>query len=193
VSPGARKLFVRHGESVANAEGWLAGYVDAALTARGEGQAESLVPHLTAWKPQRVVASTLQRAWRTAALGHPLPHPPVERVAALRERNVGAWERVPRPRLKAEGHMATLVSWADRPPEGESQRDLARRVLGWLAAHDDDRDTLYVLHGGVIRVVVGLLDGADIDTIGTLQVANCERIERTVAAGRWAELLEALP
>lgn len=183
---------VRHGESTANAEGWLAGWVDAPLTARGEAQAHALQPQLSAWAPERIVTSTLERAWRTASLAWPHAAPPIERHAALRERHIGAWERVPRAELKADGRLRHLVTFDGHAPGGESQRDLGRRLLTWLAAHDDGRDTLLVVHGGVMRVLLGLLDGTPPESIGTLKIDNTAFHERDVRPERWSALLESL-
>ncbi len=188
-----RFWFVRHGESVANAEGWLAGFHDADLTPRGVSQARALRADLAEIRPERLLASDLTRARRTAELGFPHAAPRLECHEGLRERNVGAWERVPMRSLRDQGHMNTLLTWAGRPPAGESQRDLAARVLAWLAEHDDGRETMAFVHGGLIRVVVGLLDGTPVDQIGRWKVPNVEVVARDVPSSRWAELLEALP
>lgn len=183
---------VRHGESTANAGGWLAGWVDAPLTPRGEAQARALQARLAAWAPERIVTSTLSRAWRTAELAWPHEAPSIERYEALRERNIGDWERVPRAELKADGRLRQLVAFDGHAPGGESQRDLGRRLLGWLADHDDGRDTLLVVHGGVMRVLLGLLDGTPSASIGTLKIDNTAFHERDVRPERWSALLETL-
>ena len=182
----ARFWFVRHGESVANAEGWLAGHRDVPLTARGLDQARALAPSLRDLRPDRVVASDLQRAWQTGALAwHGAP--PGSRVPELRERHVGRWEGVPLSRLAEAGAMSVLTSWEGAPPDGESQEVLSLRVLGWLEAHED-RDTLIFAHGGVIRCVVGLLDREPTERIGYGKVGNTELVARDVPAGTFGRL-----
>ena len=47
--------------------------------------------------------------------------------------------------------------WGFVPPGGESYRMLSDRVAGWLNAID--RPTFVVSHGGVGRVLIGLLTG----------------------------------
>lgn len=183
----ARFWFVRHGESVANAEGWLAGHRDVPLTERGLGQARALVPSLREIAPDRVVASDLQRAWRTGALAWSHRLPPLTRVPDLRERHVGRWEGVPIRQLAEAGAMSVLTSWEGSPPEGESQEVLSLRVLAWLEANDD-RDTLIFAHGGVIRCVVGLLDREPTERIGLGKVGNTEVIVRDVAPGAFGRL-----
>ncbi|MCB9684749.1 MAG: histidine phosphatase family protein [Alphaproteobacteria bacterium] len=186
-----RFWFVRHGESVANAEGWLAGHRDVPLTARGEEQARALAPQLRALTPDRVVASDLQRAWRTGALAWNHRLPPVSRIPELRERHVGRWEGVPIGQLAEAGAMSVLTSWEGAPPEGESQEVLSVRVLAWLAANDD-QDTLIFAHGGVIRCVVGLLDREPTERIGYGKVGNTEVITRDVAPGTFARLRQGV-
>lgn len=184
-----RIWFIRHGESVANASGFLAGHHDSPLTARGEAQARALAPALRRLAPERIVASDLRRAWRTAGLAWPAPEPPLERTEALRERDLGAWERRDHASLRTTGDNARLLSWSDPPPQGESHAMLARRALTWLAEHDDGRRTLLFVHGGLIRAVVGLLDGIPHDRIGLWKVKNVEIVARATPPGRWSELL----
>ncbi len=185
--------FVRHGESVANAQGWVAGHVDAELTRAGVEQAESLRPALAELRPGRVVSSDLARARRTAELAWGDRAPGLEVHEALRERHLGAWERETLGTLRGDGRIRTLYSWRGTPPDGESQRMLAARVLTWLAAHDDGTETLLFVHGGLIRCVVGLVDGTDPEQIGLWKVKNTEWVQRALPTGRWAELLERLP
>lgn len=188
----SRIWFVRHGESVANASGFLAGHHDSPLTPRGEAQARALAPALAALAPERLVASDLRRAWGTAALAWPADQPPLERTAALRERHLGDWERRDHASLRATGDNAALLSWRGTPPRGESHEMLARRVLTWLAEHDDGRRTVLFVHGGLIRAVVGLIDGTPHDRIGQWKVKNTEIVARSTPPERWAELLAAL-
>ena len=175
--------FVRHG---------LAGHHDSPLTPKGEAQARALRTPLADLSPHHVATSDLSRAWRTAQIAWG-ERTPVTQHAALRERHLGAFETQPMRALRAQGHMNALLTWTGRPPGGESQRDLAVRVLAWLAANDDGRDTLLFVHGGLIRVVVGIVDGTEPERIGLWKVKNTEVVERTVPPGRWSQLLAELP
>jgi broad specificity phosphatase PhoE len=185
--------FVRHGESEANAGGWLSGHRDVRLTPRGVEQARALREPLGGLRPARLLASDLRRAWQTAELAWTHPEPPLERVSALRERDLGEWTGVPLSVLRERGDLDVLRSWEGQPPGGESQRMVARRALAWLAAHGRDGgagcDTLVFAHGALIRAVVGLLDGTPTERIGEWTAGNAELLERSVPAGRWAELL----
>jgi broad specificity phosphatase PhoE len=51
---------------------------------------------------------------------------------------------------------------------------------------------LLVGHGGLIRVLLGLIDDTPTDQIGKLNIPNAVPIERTIADGRWGKILSAL-
>ena len=114
--------FVRHGESVANVEGWLAGQYDSPLTARGEAQAVAARESLPKPVPPRAFCSDLIRAHHTAKLllhGHSIP---LVVTPKLRERGLGAWRRRTVAGLN-ERDLAHLKPWRARPPGGESLFD----------------------------------------------------------------------
>jgi broad specificity phosphatase PhoE len=188
----ARYWFVRHGESTANAEGWLAGHRDAPLTERGIAQAMALRETLRGIAPQRVLTSDLQRAWRTALLAWEERRPAVQRTPHLRERHLGAWEGEVIAELHARGGMDVLKTWDESPPGGESHRTLSLRVARLLAEVDDGKDTLIFAHGGLIRAVVGCLDDVPQHEIGLFKVANTEVLVRDVPRGTWAALQRRL-
>lgn len=187
-----RWLFLRHGESQGNAEGWWAGRRDAPLTDRGRAQAEEASAPVLAASPKRAFASTLSRARDTAEIvlrGQPIP---LSVHADLCERSLGEWEGQNIELMRRNGSMATLLAWEGRPPQGESQGDIARRVVPFLASIDAPIDTLVVAHGGVIRVLLGLLDGTRAENIGKYKVRNAELICRNLDVGAWARLQAAL-
>lgn len=187
-----RFWFVRHGESTANAEGWLAGHRDAPLTERGVAQAMALEEALRGLTPGRVLTSDLRRAWRTAEIAWDHRLPPPKRTLRLRERDLGAWEGADIEDLRRTGGMDVLKSWNGAPPDGESHRTLAVRALSLLDELDDGRDMLIFAHGGLIRAVVGLLDETPREEIGLLKVANTEVLARDVPQGAWAALLRSI-
>lgn len=182
----SRLLLVRHGETIANASRIVGGHGDADLTPRGEDQARMLHGRLVGHTFDRVVSSDLRRAVRTAQLGWPYDVPPLESHAALRERHVGEWEGTSIDDLRADGRAATLVTWNEAPPGGESLRMLAHRVVDWFATHDDGSRMLAVVHGGVIRCLVGLIDGLPTDQIGTMRIENTQIEGRDVDPTSWA-------
>ena len=94
-------LFVRHAESVANAEGWLSGHLDVPLSPRGVAQAEALRERLAGVPIDRCLSSDLQRATETLRIALGGRQVPWARSAQLRERHMGVLERMDKARAKA--------------------------------------------------------------------------------------------
>jgi probable phosphoglycerate mutase len=187
-----RWIFVRHGESVANAEGWIAGQRDAPLTPRGEQQALEARAALSGNAFARAFSSDLSRAVCTAEILLHDRDVPLVAVPNLRERTCGLWEGRTVLDLDERGDMRVLERFDGTPPAGESLRDVAMRALAWLREIEDADDTLVVSHGALMRVVVGLVDGRAHEHIGSWKPRNCEPLVRDVAPGTWQRLLHAM-
>ncbi len=186
--------FVRHGQSVANVEGWLAGQYDTPLTAHGESQARAASETLPRPIPPRAFCSDLSRAHRTAQLLLEDRQIPLIVTPRLRERGLGAWRRRTLADLAVEGlNRERLGTWRGRPPGGESLLEVALRVAGWAATIDDSPEpTLIVAHGALMRATLVALDGLPRERLGHDRPKNCQAIERQIPMGRWAELLDEL-
>jgi broad specificity phosphatase PhoE len=187
-----RYWFVRHGESEANAGGWLAGHRDVGLTEQGLAQAHALRALLAELRPERVWTSDLTRTLQTAKLAWNHRIPPVQVAIEVRERHLGEWEGLSLAQLRTMGGHEVLLSWERGPPGGESHEALARRALTFLAQQDDGRPTLIFSHGGWIRTVLGLLDSTPTHEIGKCKIANTELLVRDVPRGAWRQLLLSL-
>lgn len=197
-------ILVRHGESQANADGRLAGHLDVGLTERGREQARQAGRALAGERFALAITSDLRRASDTARLlldqwseARGEPPPALRTVPDLRERSVGEWADLLRADLRAEGKMPYLTSWSLAPPGGESQGQLARRVLPALAEIEagmsgQEGSILVVAHGGVMRVVLGLLEGRDREDIGFFGVNNAEPSHLHLSASRFSDLTRAL-
>ena len=159
---------VRHGETDWNAEGRLQGQRDIHLNGRGRAQAESVGRALRLGEPGVLtfdfVASPLQRARETMRLmrANMGLAPDLYRTDdRLKELTFGDWEGYTWDEMKsrdAEGCSAREADkWAFCPPGGESYAMLSERIEGWLA--DIKGPTLAVTHGGVARVLLGILAG----------------------------------
>ena len=184
-------LFVRHGESVANQQGWLAGHQDVSLTEHGRDQARGVGRALALRPIDRAFCSDLERARETLNLVLGDRPVPLTVLPQLRERRLGDWEGRYRAELQSAGVWERLLGWTSGPPGGECQRDVAIRMLGCLAAIDgnDAPTTLVVSHGTALRTVIGLLDGLHQDEIGWKPLGNAELAERRVEPGTWGHLL----
>ncbi|MFN7143988.1 MAG: histidine phosphatase family protein, partial [Myxococcota bacterium] len=162
-------IFLRHGESVANADGWLSGWEDVALTARGEVQALEAGLALAGVPLGRCLVSDLGRARHTARLALGDRRVPVHVLGDLRERHMGALQRVSLAVCAADGSRERyLLRWDEGPPGGESRRQAVRRALASLRCWDDGTPTLVVGHGSVLRGVVAAFDGVSPEDLHTL-------------------------
>ncbi|MCA9651554.1 MAG: histidine phosphatase family protein [Myxococcales bacterium] len=185
--------FVRHGESVANREGWLAGHFDSPLTERGEAQAIAAREALPLPRPARAFCSDLARAHRTARLLLEGEGIPLVVAPSLRERALGAWQRRSVAELAAMGvDRERMGSWRGRPPGGESLLDVALRFVGWAATVDSAEDTLVVAHGALMRAVLAVVDRLPRDRLDLHRPRNCQAIPREVPRGAWAGWLKEL-
>ena len=187
-------IFVRHGQSVANLEGWLAGHRDSPLTDHGRAEARAAAAHLIEPRPSRAFCSDLSRAHETARLMLTGLDIPLTITRELRERSCGALERRSVADVAANPeYRARMESWSKRPPEGESLLDVAVRAVGWLASVDDSEgDTLVVTHGALIGAVLTGLDRRPRAERSRWRPRNCEVIRRAVAPGAWIQLLDEL-
>lgn len=184
-------LLLRHGETEANRRRLLAGDGESPLTYRGRWQAIAAGLALRGRPAPRLLSSDLGRAHQTAAAlvvaaGWQGRH--CLASAALRERDMGLWQGSPYERARPTG---LLVSWNHGPPGGESLRDVAHRVIAFLASLPEE-DTLLVAHAGPIRVLHGLLGGVALEEIGTLKVPNAVPLAVEVAPGTLRKLAHAL-
>jgi len=139
-------IFVRHGESVANREGLVAGRLDSPLTERGRDQAREAAELLAAHPPACIWTGTASRVRETAwIIGARFRLEPRE-AAGLRERDWGALEGRPlreRP----------LTGAADLAIGGESWEDYRRISLAALAGIEGPAPVLIVGHSGNYRVL----------------------------------------
>ena len=167
-------VFLRHGQSQANVERWLSGWVDSPLTDRGREQAAQARHSCSAWEFERAYSSDLSRAVDTAEAVLRGRTVPLVLTEELRERNMGQWARKSLDEVRGEGLSHRLTDWTSAPPGGESNAQLGERVLTYLAGLPAiSGNTLIVAHGGLIRVVLGLIDSQDYSEIGKTVIQNC--------------------
>ena len=164
---GVRLYYVRHGETDWNRDQRYQGQRDIPLNATGRSQAvrNGRALAVTLAKDAAAidyVASPLLRARETmelmcAELG--LPPRGYRTDDRLREIHYGYWEGELWNELPAkdpQGFAAREADkWGWRPTGGESYRDLSERVAGWL--REIERDAVVAAHGGVMRVIRGLI------------------------------------
>ena len=141
------------------------GRTDLPLNAHGIRQARDLGRWLGAIPFRRVCASPLARAMETAALVSNRPRAAIERIDALVEIDLGAWEGLSlaevQTRFPGEYEQRGRDLAAYRTPGGESFSEVADRACPALAdlARDRSGPLLVVAHMGVNRVVLSRLLG----------------------------------
>jgi probable phosphoglycerate mutase len=148
-------IFVRHGETDGNHKR-IFQPADIPLNARGLAQAEAAAAALAGAGLERIVSSTMKRAWTTAEIiGKPHGLAPIEETG-LRERWFGDLVGTP-----SHDH-----DWRDDPPNGETLSQFVTRTQAGIARGligAGKSSTALVAHGGVLYVLAPSL-GLDLET-----------------------------
>lgn len=146
--PARRFIIIRHGETDANRDGYIAGRIEAQLTEDGRAGAKALSGW--EWPELRLFVSPQQRAQETAMLAFPAH--PITTIEGLRERNWGVFEGRP---------LHDLPPRDGCPEDGEAWDDLVQRVqaalIEGLEATPPEVLAVFVAHSGVIRATRKLL------------------------------------
>lgn len=192
--PGVSIYFVRHGQTDWNRDFRYQGQADIPLNALGRSQArrngEALSGLLPAIVQADFVASPLLRAKATMeiireALG--LKPNAYRTDDTLKEMSYGHWEGhllSELPEYDPEGMSAKAqnpFSW--RPRGGESYEDLEARIAGWVSSINND--TVAVSHGGVSRVLRGMVLGLDRDAVTKLEAPQDRVMVLTASRLSW--------
>ncbi|HKY37931.1 MAG TPA: histidine phosphatase family protein [Polyangiaceae bacterium] len=178
-------LIVRHGESVANAQGRMQGQHDYPLSAAGEEQARLLGSWLrrAGFQFDAVYSSPLTRALTTArALTAELDLPEPELAPELSELHAGSLQGLTRDEIQASypGFMQRAVTELGDFSEygGESYDEVQLRVrsllLRWQAKHREAAHRiLAVAHGGTNFHLVKALVCEPVPRVMSLKFGNC--------------------
>lgn len=152
-------LFMRHGETEANAGDVICGSTDLPLTPRGYKQARRAARALTGSGIAGIITSPLMRAGQTAKAVSNLTGLPVIVAEGLAERHWGTWEGQPR-----------AILCRDRTPlNGESPAAFRDRIRSAFAAIDLSLPVLIVAHSGTDREIHAMLT-----TTAHQRMTNCE-------------------
>ena len=195
LAAGITLYFVRHGETDWNLAQRYQGQQDIPLNATGRAQAAGNGRALADALGARIatidyVASPLSRTRETmeivrGELG--LPPRSYRTDARLVEIHYGHWEGELWTELHhkdPEGFTARKAdSWNWQPTGGESYRLLSARIAGWLA--DVDQDAVVVAHGGVMRVLRGLVQALSPAEIFALPVPQDKVLVLEAGRVRW--------
>lgn len=160
---------VRHGKDDSTVRG---GWSNHPLAAEGEAQARELARFVAESKDAlnigRIYTSDLTRAEQTARPIAEVLGLPLTRLSAFREANNGVLAGMDNELAKARypGLYWSALNWEEAYPGGESPKEFFERIrTAWeeltQAVKDCDSNTVLVTHGGVIQVILSLVNGAN--------------------------------
>ncbi len=176
---------IRHGETAWNAEQRWQGNAPVPLNSQGEQQAREAAHALHAANIQRIIASDLARAYRTAEIIAEVVPVPLQTDNRWREVDVGRWQGLSRDEILAwDGAAYAVFRQADylqrQFPEGEHTRDHIARVsaaLEDIAAQYPGEHVLVATHGGSIRAAVYHLTGEILEHIPNGSITQAKHTE----------------
>lgn len=157
-------LFIRHGQTDWNVAGRWQGHIDVPLNELGEQQARLLAHRIAGWPIKAIYSSDLRRAAKTATiLGMTLSLQPFLN-AAFRERNGGIFQGLTAEEIQARHKNDWLRFHREgvAPPGGETNLDLARRVMEaykLIVARHQNEMVAIVSHGGALNVLISHILG----------------------------------
>ncbi|MEM6710712.1 MAG: histidine phosphatase family protein [Pseudomonadota bacterium] len=177
-------VFIRHGQTDWNKQGRMQGGQNIPINQTGRDQARRNGRRLKdlfeetgyALESFRFVSSPLDRCLETMGLVRKeldlSPNTGFDHDECLKEITFGLWEGNTIGELRETDRRAVEAREADKwgyiPPRGESYAMLWDRIRPWLESLNEP--TVAVSHGGVSRVVRGLLFGLPNDEVPVLDV-----------------------
>jgi broad specificity phosphatase PhoE len=195
LAPGVTIYFVRHGETDWNAALRYQGQRDIPLNATGRMQAKRnglILAELLGNEASSFdyIASPLLRACETMEIMRrelSLPADGYRRDVRLSELHYGHWEGQflrDLPTADPQGFSARKADvWNWQPQDGESYRMLSDRVTQWLA--EIRQDAVVASHGGVSRVLRGLILQLPSTDIPFLEVPQDKVLVLSAGSARW--------
>ena len=156
-------VFLRHGESIGNAESRWQGQSDYALTERGRAQARALAER---WKSEAaqfdlIISSPLVRAKETAEIVASTLGAKIELKAILLERDIGEMEGLTMEEVRKIPQPPYITPYD--PIGGEGEGDWALFLRAGQALHDLVRrppgSYLIVSHGGLLNQLMNAIIG----------------------------------
>ena len=166
--------FVRHGETVWNAENKICGATDSPLTELGHRQAVETARKILEMriKTDMILYSPLSRARDTAIHISEVTGIQAREEKRLFEQNFGKYEST--PRNGKEFHEAKK-QFLYRYDGGESMFQLAQRVYNLLdELKADGRDYILVAHNGIARAVNSYFYEMTNEEYAAFGIRNCE-------------------
>ena len=174
-----RLILVRHGQTDYNLHRRYQGKRNVSLNQTGREQTKRLANRLSAEKMDSLHSSDLTRCVQTAESIAGIHSLKIHEDACWRELSFGEWEGMSYAEIEA-AWPELLQKWQTdpahvSPPKGESFVQLAARVssaLDEMRSHHAEQTVLLVTHGGVIRALLCLALGIDLNRHWQFEVAS---------------------
>jgi broad specificity phosphatase PhoE len=165
VKPSAtRLLLIRHAEVEARYQGVFGGRIDMELSPRGHEQAAALAKYLYRKPLGAIYASPMKRVQQTLAplLANGAPKPII--LPDLREVDFGDWTGLTWDEIQTKFGISPFA-WLDQlecdgianAECAETLRDRVEPCLRQILAGHAGQPVAIVCHGGIIRVLLGIL------------------------------------
>ena len=175
-------VLVRHGQSTWNLENKFTGWIDIPLSPKGEEEAREAGEKIKNFKFDKVYTSVLERAIKTyeiAAEVAGFKNLPVEKDKALNERMYGDLQGLNKDDMRKKFGAEQVHIWRRSfdvpPPNGESLKNTAERVLPYWRSHIEPdlkagKNILVVAHGNSLRALIMHLDNLTGEEVVKLEI-----------------------
>lgn len=183
---------VRHGKDDDTVRG---GWSQQPLSDEGKAQAEELANFVkrSDFGIKHIYSSDLQRAMQTEQAVADKLHLPIIQMPEFRETNNGTLAGM-KNELASKmypGLYWNTLDWEQRYPGGESPREFYERIsTAWDAfqkmALEQDENVLLVTHGGVINVILSIVNGQEYSNKTAMRkIRNTELIALEYQGNGW--------
>jgi len=177
-------ILLRHGQSQWNLENKFAGWTDIPITEEGKRQAKEAAKSLHGIKIDIAYTSKLQRASETLRIvlqEMGLGIKTIESIE-LNERHYGKLQGINREEAKKEFGEEQVHEWRRSyditPPEGESLKDVVKRVVPYyekeiLPKLKEGKNVIVVAHGNSLRALIKHLENISDVEIMKVEIPLC--------------------
>ena len=184
MSQGAKLVLVRHGESLWNLENRFTGRVDIELSEKGRQEAHFAGRQLKSLHFEEAFTSALKRAQETLKIileEIKLTDIPTFKDQALNERHYGDLQGLNKAETAKKYGDAQVHLWRRsydvQPPNGESLKDTAARVLPYFQSKvmpevQKGKNILVVAHGNSLRAAIMFLENLSPEKIISIEIAT---------------------
>ena len=168
-----RLLFVRHGQSIGNANKAFLGHTDLDLSPLGYKQAECTANYLKSIHIDCIHSSDLKRAHNTGKAYADMVGLPINDNPDLREIYAGDWENETFDNLEIKYPKSFVEVWRNNiglahPDNGESVAELLDRVfkaIEKIAIENDGKTVAVFAHATVLRSFFSMINGYTLENM----------------------------